>query len=121
MANPIKDAGAKTGVIMGLFQNARVAWRLLRDHREPLSAKLLIPGLAAAYLLLPVDLLPDLMPGIGQLDDLAILALGLKMFVDMSPQWLVQWHRDTLAGKAPTAANPQRADTTVDGDYRVIE
>ena len=120
MANPVKDTAEKTGVITGIFQNARLAWRLFRDGRTPLGVKLLIPGLAAAYLLLPIDVLPDFLPGLGQLDDLAIIALGLKLFVDMSPAWLTQWHRDEMAGRKPHD-NTARQEATVDGEYRVID
>jgi uncharacterized membrane protein YkvA (DUF1232 family) len=120
MANPVKGAAEKTGVISGIIQNARLAWRLFRDGRTPTAVKLLIPGLAVAYLLLPIDVLPDFLPGLGQLDDLAIIALGLKLFVDMSPSWLVQWHRDDLAGRTPKD-NAVRQQSTVDGEYRVID
>ena len=116
MANPVKS----TGVITGIVQNARLAWRLIRDQREPVWTKLLIPGVAMAYVLLPVDILPDLMPGLGQLDDLAVIAFSLKLFVDQSPRWLVQWHRDQMGGRAPKGEEPQRA-ATVEGEYRVIE
>ncbi len=116
MANPVKSAGLITGII----ENARLGWRLLRDQREPLWTKLLIPGVALAYVLLPVDILPDLMPGLGQLDDLAMIAFALKLFVDQSPTWLVQWHRDQLAGRAPQGEAPRR-ESTVEAEYRVVE
>lgn len=119
--------------LTGLLVNARLAWRLFRDARLPAVTKFIIPGLAAAYLLMPADLLPDILPGLGQLDDLAVLALGIKLFIDAAPAWLVQEHRDGLAGRAPvgsrpasarptggTAASPQPGKT-VDGEYRVIE
>src|SRR3954465_11703782 len=50
-------------------------WHIVRDRRVPLYLKA-IPALAALYLLLPVDLVPDWIPVLGQLDDLAILALA---------------------------------------------
>jgi uncharacterized membrane protein YkvA (DUF1232 family) len=116
MANPVKSAG----LIGGIIENARLGWRLLRDQREPLWTKLLIPGVALAYVLLPVDILPDVLPGLGQLDDLAVIAFALKLFVDRSPTWLVQLHRDQMDGRAPQAQAPRR-ESTVDADYRVIE
>lgn len=120
MANPVKSATEKTGLLAGVVQNARLAWRLIRDQREPMWTKLLIPGVALAYVLLPVDILPDVLPGLGQLDDLAMIAFALKLFVDQSPAWLVQWHRDTMDGRAPKE-NPVRQETTVDAEYRVID
>lgn len=120
MANPVKSATEKTGLLAGIVQNARLAWRLIRDQREPMWTKLLIPGVALAYVLLPVDLLPDVLPGLGQLDDLAVIAFALKLFVDQSPTWLVQWHRDTMASRAPQGEAPRR-ESTVEGEYRVID
>lgn len=119
MQNTVKSVG----LLSELVNNVRLAWRLFRDPRLPNLTKFVIPGVAAAYLLLPIDLMPDLLPGLGQLDDLAVIALAIKMFIDMSPTWLVQWHRDNLAGRATKATDPseQRGSTTVDGDYRIVD
>ncbi len=123
MGNPVGSAGAKAGLLTEVVRNARLAWRLFRDPRVSGAAKLIIPGLAAAYLLFPADLLPDMIPGLGQLDDLALIALAIKLFVDSCPQWLVQSHRDGLAGVPNAAQSPKGSQTgqTVDGEYRVIE
>jgi uncharacterized membrane protein YkvA (DUF1232 family) len=48
-----------------------------RDARVPRRTKI-GAALAAAYLVSPVDLLPDFLPGIGQLDDLAILVWAVR-------------------------------------------
>jgi uncharacterized membrane protein YkvA (DUF1232 family) len=119
MANPTKSAG----VISDIVTNARLAWKLFRDPRVSKTTKYLIPGIVAAYLLLPIDILPDFVPVLGQLDDLAIIALGIKFFIDMSPSWLVQFYRDELAGKASTATGPNgpKGEKTVDGEYRVMD
>ena len=54
--------------------------RLLRDARVPRSAKwpllLLLP-----YLAWPIDLIPDFIPVLGQLDDAAFVALALRRVV----------------------------------------
>lgn len=119
MANPSKSVGLLTEIV----NNARLAYKLFRDPRVSRVTKFAIPGLALAYVLLPIDLLPDFVPVLGQLDDLAIIALALKFFIDMSPQWLVQFYRDEFAGKASTASDPNapRRDKTVEGDYRVVD
>ena len=41
------------------------------------------------YLLSPVDFIPDLALGLGQLDDLAIFLVGLRLFIDICPPELV--------------------------------
>src|SRR5215203_1966675 len=54
--------------------------RLARDRRvsRPRRAVLF---LVLAYLAIPVDLVPDFLPGIGQLDDAVILGLALRLLV----------------------------------------
>ncbi len=123
MENPVGSAGKKAGLLTEVVRNARLAWRLFRDPRVSGASKLIIPGLAVAYLLFPADLLPDVFPVVGQLDDLALIALAMKLFVDTCPKWLVQAHRDALAGAPGDSQAPKapHAGQTVDGEYRVIE
>lgn len=53
------------------------AFRLaLQDPRTPWLPRLLV-GLAVAYLASPLDLIPDFIPVLGQLDDLLIVPLLL--------------------------------------------
>jgi uncharacterized membrane protein YkvA (DUF1232 family) len=47
--------------------------RLLRDKRVPRSAKALL-AVAVPYLLSPIDLIPDFVPVLGQLDDALVVA-----------------------------------------------
>jgi len=57
---------------------------LLGDRRVPLRRKLLL-GALVAYLVSPIDIIPDFIPGLGQMDDLLILVLvlhGLLSSVD---------------------------------------
>jgi uncharacterized membrane protein YkvA (DUF1232 family) len=109
------------GLLSDLVTNARLAWKLFRDPRVPSLTKYLIPGLAIAYVLLPIDFLPDFIPGLGQIDDLAIVALAIKLFIDMSPQSIVQFYRDQFGGKQKTSEGGagSGSDRTVEGEYRV--
>lgn len=50
---------------------------LTRDRRVPLRSKL-VAGLLAAYLFSPFDLVPDVLPGAGQVDDLALALVALR-------------------------------------------
>jgi uncharacterized membrane protein YkvA (DUF1232 family) len=54
--------------------------RLARDERisRPRRAVLF---LVLGYLALPIDLVPDFLPGIGQLDDAVVLGLALRFVV----------------------------------------
>ncbi|PKO21730.1 MAG: hypothetical protein CVU38_13185 [Chloroflexi bacterium HGW-Chloroflexi-1] len=108
----------KAGLLTEVVRSARLVWRLLKDPRVATATKLLIPGLVGAYLLWPVDLLPDVIPLVGQVDDLVLLALGAKLFIELCPPEIVRQHQADLAGGARRDA---AGGEVVDGDYRVIE
>lgn len=55
-----------------------------RDPRVPWPAKLLAAALVA-YALSPLDLIPDPIPVLGQLDDLLILPLGIWLVLRLVP------------------------------------
>jgi uncharacterized membrane protein YkvA (DUF1232 family) len=121
-------SGNQLGILGEFYQNGRLAWRLFRDRRVPSLLKLVVPGVMGAYLLMPIDLLPDLVPILGQLDDLAVLALAVKLFIELSPQEVVQELRYGLAQRGKTAppgatGEPRKAGAgeVVDADYRVVE
>jgi uncharacterized membrane protein YkvA (DUF1232 family) len=101
-----------TSLLGELVAQGRLAWKLLRDPRVPTATKL-IPGLAVVYFLSPIDLLPldAVLPGIGHLDDAAVLLLALRLFIQLAP-------KDVLADvDQPPAASEDAVTTT----YRVRE
>ena len=68
----------------------KLYWRLFRDQRVPLRAKLVLIG-AVLYLLDPFDFLPDfLFPFFGVLDDLGVLLLAARWFISLCPPDVVQ-------------------------------
>lgn len=58
--------------------------RLLKDEQTPKLSKILL-GVAVAYALSPIDLIPDFIPVLGYLDDLIIVP-GLVVIAI----WLIQ-------------------------------
>jgi uncharacterized membrane protein YkvA (DUF1232 family) len=74
----------------------RLAWGLLRDPRVPGEQKLILAGIAG-YLVMPLDIIPDLIPVFGQLDDLAVMLLGLRWFISLAPQDVVADHLARIA------------------------
>jgi len=54
------------------------------DPRTPWYARLFM-GLVVAHALSPVDLIPDFIPILGQLDDLVITPLGIALALKMVP------------------------------------
>ena len=51
------------------------------DPRVPRADKI-VAGIAAAYLVSPVDLVPDWLPGVGQADDLAVIAMAFRRLLN---------------------------------------
>jgi uncharacterized membrane protein YkvA (DUF1232 family) len=70
--------------------------RLFKDPRVSLAPKLIPLGILG-YLILPVDLLPDVFQGLGRLDDLVVLLLGLRLFLRLCPPEVVQEHVKAIA------------------------
>lgn len=70
-------------------QELRVYQLLLQDPRTPKPAKWLL-GLAVSYALLPVDLIPDFIPVLGQLDDLIIIPALVIPAIKLIPPSVVQ-------------------------------
>ncbi len=67
--------------------------RLLRDGRVPARQKAILV-LLVAYLASPIDVIPDFLPGIGQIDDLVIAAFALDQMLNRVPEECVREHWD---------------------------
>lgn len=75
---------------------AKLFSRLLKDPRVPASPKLIFAAILA-YLILPTDLVPDILVGVGQLDDLAVILGGLRLFLRLCPAEIIQEHLKKIA------------------------
>lgn len=121
---PIKpdDTGALLAWVQDVARQARLAWRLFWDRRVPFWTKL-IPPAALAYLFFPFDIIPDMALGLGQLDDVAVLLLGAKLFIELSPPDVVREHLLALGAKIKEwrvmEEEGDRPPTVVDGEYQV--
>ncbi len=78
----------------------RLTWRLLQDPRVPLWKKA-IPFAGILYILSPIDLIPDMIIGLGQIDDLGLMLLSMRLFEASMPEELLAEHRAVLEGRAP--------------------
>jgi len=85
----------------------RLAARLSRDGRVSWGTKALIPALAA-YLAMPLDLIPDFIPVLGQLDDLLIVAAGLWLLLRLIPLSVVEEHLQALEEAQALSAGPHQ-------------
>jgi uncharacterized membrane protein YkvA (DUF1232 family) len=80
-----------------LIEQFRLSWALLLDSRVPWVLKL-IPLGAVVYVISPIDLIPDIIPVLGQLDDLGILMTALRVFNSIAPADIVDEHTNRLRG-----------------------
>lgn len=70
----LKSAATRIG--KPLVEKALYLYFALKNPKTPAWAKKVIYG-ALAYLVLPVDAIPDLLPGIGFTDDLSVITAAL--------------------------------------------
>ena len=111
-------APERVGAIAQMIRTLELVWRLLNDARVSLVTKLIIPA-ALVYVISTIDVLPDVILGLGQLDDLGIIALALALFIEFCPRAIVEEHRRAIAAQAdPPQAKPEEV---IDGSYSVVD
>ncbi len=94
------DENNTSNILQEIWQNGQLAWRLYADPRVSFLLKAMVPALWLAYFILPIDLVPDLIPVLGQLDDIAVLLLLVRFFISLAPPEIVAEHR----GEAPAGS-----------------
>ena len=75
----------------------KLYWRLFADRRVSLLPKIVLV-LGVAYLLVPTDLLPDLLLPLGLVDDTAVLIMAAKGFMALCPRPVVEEHVRLIDG-----------------------
>jgi uncharacterized membrane protein YkvA (DUF1232 family) len=70
--------------------------RVLKHPDTPAPAKMLL-GLAAGYVVMPFDLIPDFIPVLGQLDDLIIVPGLVWMALKQTPAHVIEECRQPVA------------------------
>lgn len=110
------DIQRTAGFLGEIVREIRLIACLMVDRGVPGWVKA-IPILTVLYLLSPLDLVPDPILGLGQVDDLAIFLVGLKLFVELCPHHVVKRLREHLSGQSTDDAEGD----VVDGTYRVLD
>lgn len=64
---------------------------VMRDRRVPFWAKL-IAGALVIYLASPIDLIPDFIPVLGHLDDIAIALIAGALLLRSVPDYVIDEH-----------------------------
>lgn len=65
--------------------------RLMIDSRVPRTERALFAG-ALIYAIIPLDFIPDMIPFVGQIDDLFLIAMTLLRLVDRTDDNVVREH-----------------------------
>jgi uncharacterized membrane protein YkvA (DUF1232 family) len=114
-----------------LWHQVRLVWYLVRDPDVPFYLKAL-PLAAVLYVLIPTDLIPDVLPGLGQLDDITALVLGGKIFIELAPPHVVsryleamRRHKDNAQGDREINGEPANDNIAesiiIEGEYEEVE
>ncbi len=110
----------------GMWDQVRLTWRLFRDERVASRLKVAIPALATLYVLSPIDVIPDLLLGVGQIDDLGVIGLALVLMTRLVPRFandeIVAEHMAAMGLTRAERENPEPAPEcggVVDTTYRV--
>ncbi|MCS7078916.1 MAG: YkvA family protein [Chloracidobacterium sp.] len=69
----------------------KLAYRLARDPRVPQGDKIVLAA-TIAYVITPLDVLPDLIPFFGQIDDSYLIAVALLRLLNRTPSEVLAEH-----------------------------
>ena len=79
-----------------VVEKALVLFYLLRDPATPARAKAIVIG-ALGYFIMPLDAIPDLLPGVGFSDDLGALAVAFTLVaMHIKPEYIDRAKKATL-------------------------
>lgn len=97
----------KLGLLFTKFRHElRLVWAMLRDTRTPASAKL-TAVLALLYVISPVDLIPDVLPILGWLDDGLVAYLLFQLAQRLLPADLLAALKQRASGGSTNDSKKQ--------------
>ncbi len=82
------------GMLLFLPNLVKLMYRLLRDPRVARADKAILAG-TILYVITPLDFLPDLIPFIGQIDDIYLVAIAILRLLNRTPEEVFAQHWDT--------------------------
>ena len=85
--------GFLMGVIMLIPNFLKLLGRLFRDSRVPTTEKALLVG-TIIYVISPIDLIPDFIPFIGEIDDLYLVSVVLLRLLARTDDNVLREHWD---------------------------
>lgn len=84
--------------------------RIAVDKRVPIKRKLMLGGVIA-YVMMPLDIIPDFIPVLGQVDDLVVVVMGLNMLLNDIDQKVLE---DNWSGEGNILHLMQKITTTAE-------
>ncbi len=117
-----------------LLDQGKLAWKLFRDPSVNPWLKFGLPIIGLIYLVSPIDIIPDVIPVLGQMDDVAILMLLTQVFIMLAPDNIVNMYRqasqaagfnpDPAASSSPPSSEDEVKtpveEEVIDTEYRVV-
>lgn len=88
---PLELKRRMKNLLMFLPNMLHLCGRLMTDGRVPRTEKLLLAG-AIIYAVSPLDLIPDMIPFVGQIDDVYLIALTLLRLINRTDERVVREH-----------------------------
>ena len=79
------------GYVSDLPRFLRLLWGLVTDARVSMIDKVLVAG-AIAYIVAPIDLIPDFIPFLGEVDDVYLLVLALRRLLQNAGRTVLLSH-----------------------------
>lgn len=110
---------------LNMLQRAQLLWSLMRDDRVSPWLKRVGPVAIVVYVLSPIDVIPDVLLGPGQVDDLGIIAVGLvlmlRLITRFAPDAVVMEHVSRIGNVERQAESTTATDSdeTIETSGRV--
>ncbi|MBP9501710.1 MAG: DUF1232 domain-containing protein [Candidatus Promineofilum sp.] len=110
-----------TSFLQEVWQQIRLVFYLIKDREVPIYLKV-VPFIGILYALFPLDIIADVVPVLGQLDDITLLLIGAKVFIEMAPPQVVARYMAQMRGE-DTGKIVEGTATDVDfaPDIKLIE
>ncbi len=106
----IESKGTMKNLLMFLPDMFTLLGRLIKDSRVPIAEKALFAA-AIVYVIMPLDFIPDMIPFVGQIDDVYLVALTFLRLINRTDESIIREHwkgsgdivalANSIAGLAP--------------------
>ena len=93
-SNKIKKSESKgrmKNLLMFLPNMFTLLGRLIKDSRVPVAEKALFAA-AIVYVIMPLDFIPDVIPFVGQIDDVYLVALTFLRLINRTDESIIREH-----------------------------